>query len=227
MFGPLQFAALCMVALIIWWVYRRNYWTGAVIAVGLVCSVTRSAWLGTVLAIPVLAVAMEQKRRILLYAALALALFIVSIPVVGLGDYLLLTKSGEDVSAQGHQESIFTGLKYVLDHPLGSGPGNVGTFATKSNLSGTFIESTYLTLAGEYGIPTGLCFIGFLVSALRIAWRQRTRLSYTAIGILVGFGAVMMVAPLHNVFSLASWVWFPVGLAVKSSAAAPNCAGGL
>jgi hypothetical protein len=215
MLGPLQFASLCMAALIIWWVYRRNPIPGAMIAVGLVCSVTRSAWLGTAAAIPFLAVVMEQKKRFLIYAAAGIAILIASIPSLGLSDYLFMTKRGEDLSSQGHQESLFNGLQYVSEHPLGSGPGNAGSYSTKINSNGVFIENTYLTLAAEYGIPCCLCFLGFLVTALLAAWRQRTQVGYAAVGIIVGFGTVMMVAPLHQDFNLASWVWFPVGMALQ------------
>lgn len=222
MFGPLQFAPLCMAALVLWWVYCRNPVPAAMISAGLICSVTRSAWLGTVAAIVLLAVLMRQKRRFSLYAALALALFIAAVPVLDLGDYLLSTRTGQDLSAQDHQESIVKGLEYVAAHPLGSGPGNAGMFATKSNADGVFIENTYVTLAAEYGIAAGLCFLGFLFTALRAAWRERTQRGYAAVGILVGFGVVMLLAPLHNVFSLACWIWFPVGLAVRFSTAPQN-----
>ena len=216
MFGPLQFASLCMVALIVWWVYRRNPLPGIAIAAGLICTVTRSAWLGTSLAFPVLAVVMHQKKRFLLYAGMVLALFIALIPVVGLGDYLFATKKGQDPSAQGHQESLLMGMEYALNHPFGSGPGNAGMYDFKRNGNAVWIENTFLTLAAEYGIPTTLSFVGFLASALWMIRRRRTQLAYTAVGILVGFSAVMMVAPLHDVFSLATWVWFPVGLAIRS-----------
>jgi hypothetical protein len=217
MFGPLTFASLCMVALIVWWVYCRNPLPAGMIAVGLVCSITRSGWLGTALAIPFLAVVMEQKKRFVLYAGLTLVVFVASVPLLGLGDYLFSTKTGQDPSAQGHQESIFQGLEYVSDHPFGSGPGSAGPYATKSSSNGVFIENTYLTLAAQYGIPTGLCFLGFLFSALRVLWRERTQRGYAAIGVLVGFGTVMMVAPLHQDFPLQSWIWFPIGLAIRSS----------
>lgn len=217
MFGPLQFAPLCMAALVLWWVYGRNPVPAAMIAAGLICSVTRSAWLGTAAAVILLAVIMRQKRRFSVYAVLALGLFMAAIPVLDLGDYLLSNRTGQDLSAQGHQESIVKGLEYVAGHPFGSGPGNAGMFATKSNAEGVFIENTYLTLAAEYGILAALCFVGFLFTALRAAWRERIQLGYAAVGILVGFGAVMLLAPLHNVFSLASWIWFPVGLAVRLS----------
>jgi hypothetical protein len=218
MLGPLQFGSLCMAALIIWWVYRRNPLPGAMIVTGLVCSLTRSAWVGTALAMPLLAILTEQKRRFLLYTALGLTLFIAAIPVLGLGDYLFAAKKGQDPSSEGHQESVLTGLQYVFEHPLGSGPGNAGSYATKTNDNGIFIEDTYLTLAAEYGIAASLFFLAFIFCALWMAWRERTQLGYAAVGMLVAFGGVMMFAPLHQDFNLASWIWFPVGMAVRSAA---------
>lgn len=217
MLGPLTFGSLCMVGLIIWWVYSRNPLPAGMIAAGLVCTVTRSAWLGTILAIPVLAVLTKQRRRFFLYAGLGLALFVASIPILGLSDYLKMAKAGQDYSTQGHEESILKGLSYMVNHPFGSGPGNAGFYASKNNTDGIGFESTYLTLAAEYGIPATLCFVGFMVSALWKAWNERSQLGCAAVGILVGFGAVMTFAPLHLEFPLATWVWFPVGLAVRSS----------
>jgi hypothetical protein len=212
MLGPLQFASLCMVGLIIWWVYRRNWVTGAAIAIGLVCSVSRSAWFGTLVAIPTLAVLMNQKKRLLICAVLGLVVLISSVPVVGLKDYLAITRSGDDPSALGHQQSLIAGLAYVVHHPLGSGPGSAG-------LAGSgdfFVENSYLTIAAQYGIASALCFVAFMLSAFRLAWRERTPLAYLVIGIILGFGSVMMVSPLHDVFTLASWIWFPVGMLVRT-----------
>jgi hypothetical protein len=217
MFGPLQFAPLCMVALLIWWVYFRNPVSGGMIAAGLICSVTRSAWVGAAVAISILAILRGEKKRLAQYGALALLLFLISIPVLGLGDYLFSMKAGEDPSAQGHRESMLTGLQYVLQHPWGEGPGNVGKWAIKEEATAIGIESSYLTLAAEYGIPALLCFLGFLISAFRIALRQRTEPAYIAMGIIVGFGMVMTFAALHDVFALACWLWFPVGLVIRSA----------
>jgi hypothetical protein len=217
MFGPLQFAPLCMAALIFWWVYSRKPLYGGAIAIALIGTLTRSAWLGTALAIPVLAVVMEQKKRFFMYTALALFLFVASIPFLGVGDYLASTRAGEDPSAQGHQDSIFRGLEFISSHPLGVGSANFGRQAAKDNTDASFFESAYLTLAGEYGLPVVLCFIGFLFSAMRTLWPRRTKLSYVGIGIIAGFAAVMGVVAIHDVFPLACWIWFPVGLAVTSS----------
>jgi len=218
MIGPLQFGALCMVALVIWWVYRRELLPACMIGIGLILTLSRSAWVGAALAIALLGVLMGYKKRLLLYASLAVALLVSLVPVVGFGDFLSATLKGQEFSAQGHKQSLFDGMKYVLDHPFGSGPGNAGTLAYKNDSYIVWVENSYLTLAEAYGIPTVLCFLGFLVSIAATVWSQRTRLAYAAIGILVGFSAIMMfLAGIHDVFSLAGWVWFPIGLAVRSS----------
>jgi hypothetical protein len=217
MFGPLQFAPLCMAALVLWWVYCRNAIPAAMIGAGLVCSVTRSAWVGTAAAFITLAVLTGQTRRLLKYGALMLALFIAAIPILGLKDYLLSTKSGQDPSRESHEESLFGGMKYTLAHPLGTGPGSVGKWAVKQETNAAGIEDTYLTIGAQYGIPALLCFVGFLGSALRILWREHTQRAYAAVGILAGFGTVMMFVALHDVFPLACWLWFPVGVAIRSS----------
>jgi hypothetical protein len=214
--GPNGFGAFCMVASIIWWVYCRNPLPAAMIAVGLICSVTRSAWLGTAAAIPLLAVITQQKKRLVLYAALALGLFVIAIPVLGLSDYLLTAKTGQDLSAEGHRNQILDGLKYAADHPFGSGNGKVGPLASKEVSNVPVFETTYPALASEYGIAAVLCFVGFLFSVLYLAWREQSQLGYMAVGILVGISLVMIVTlPLHD-RRLDCWVWFPVGMAVKS-----------
>jgi O-antigen ligase len=217
MFGPLQFAPLCMTALIVWWVYCRQPVPAAMISAGLICSITRSAWVGTAVAISVLGIIMGQSKRLLRYGALTLALFIAAIPTLGLSDYLLSTKTGEDPSRASHQESLSGGIAYTISHPLGVGPGNIGKWAVKEDKNAPGIENSYLTIGAQYGIPAVFCFAGFLVCTVRLLWPERTQLAYVAIGIVFGFGTVMVFAALHDVFPLACWLWFPVGLAIRSS----------
>ena len=222
MFGPLQFAPLCMTALVLWWVYCRNPIPAAMISAGLVCSVTRSAWVGTAVAFFVLAAHMEQTRRLMKYGGLLLVIFIAAIPILGLSDYLLSTKAGQDPSRESHQESLFGGLRYTLAHPLGTGPGSVGKWAVKQEDNAAGIEDTYLTLSAQYGIPALLCFVGFLGSALWLLWPHQTQRAYASVGIIVGFATVMMFVALHDVFPLACWLWFPVGVAIRSATLRPG-----
>lgn len=216
MVGPNSFGALCMIALILWWVYCRNPLPAGMVAIGLICSVTRADWLGAAAAIPLLAVIMGQRKRFLLYAALALALFVASIPVLGLSDYLFFTKTGQDPSAEYHQEGIVNGLKYAAEHPFGAGNANLSPVATVQDSKVTFIETTYPYFAAAYGIAVALCFVGFLFSALHVAWRQQGQLGYAAVGILVGISVVMIFTLPLNDRRLACWAFFPVGLAVRS-----------
>lgn len=218
MFGPLQFGALCMVALIVWWVYSKAVLPGGIIACGMILTLSRSAWIGAAVAIFVLGALMRQKSRLLLPAFLAGALLLGVSIVVGLGDFLSATVKGEEVSAEGHKESLVQGVAYVLSHPFGIGPGNAGTLAFKNDTYVVWTENSYLTLASGYGIATALCFVAFLVSVAATILPQEGRLAYAAFGILVGFSTVMMfLAGIYDVFSLAAWIWFPVGLAVRAS----------
>ena len=222
MISPPFFALLCMVALIIWWVYLRSTWPALIIGAGMICAVTRSAWIGTALAITLLAFRMKQKKRLIPYASLAIALFVASIPFLGMTDYLTKTKSNDEASAQYHQVTLNEGLQYVIEHPLGSGPGNYehplnSKHSVVSTTGAPWIESTYLKIAAEYGVVVGVCFAGLVIFAGRAIWVQWTHLGHTAIGILIGFGLAMIVAPLNAEFALASWIWFPVGLAVRSA----------
>jgi len=216
MIGPNGFGALCMIALILWWVYCRNPLPAAMIAMGLICSVTRSAWLGTAAAIPPMAIMMGQTKRFFRYATLALALFVAAIPVLDLSDYLHFTKTGQDLSAEYHQERIVDGLKYAAGHPFGAGNIKLGPRALKEDSSVTLFETTYPDLAAEYGIVVPLCFVGFLFSSLHVVWRQQGQLGYAAVGILVGISVVMIFTLPLNDRRLACCAFFPVGLAVRS-----------
>jgi hypothetical protein len=217
MVGPNSFGALCMIALIIWWVYFRNPLPACMIAAGLVCSLTRSAWLGFATATALLAVMMGEKKRLLLYSAGALALFAVAIPVLDLTDYIYLNKTGQDTSAEWHRDAIIGGLEYGFEHPFGSGNAKIGPLAAKEDVNVPIFETTYPAIAAEYGIVPALCLLGFLFSALHLIWKKQSQLGYAAIGILVGISLVMVITlPLQD-RRLACWALFPIGLAIRSS----------
>lgn len=213
--GPLVFGAVCMVALIMWWVYLRNPLPAAIILCGLACTLTRAAIVGASLAIPVLAFRSGERKRLLVYALLGLMVLAASIPVLGLGDFVSSTWSGHEQSAESHQQSITDGMKYILQHPFGSGGGTVGPHKATPDVVRLYIESSYLTLAAEYGLLPGMCFLGFFLGAIHRTWNNRTQLGYLGTAILMAFGTMMLVLPMHADFRLACWIWFPVGLAVR------------
>lgn len=215
MLGPLQFGPLCMVGLIVWWVFGENLILGLLIVAGLVSTLSRSAWLGAFLAIPLTSMLIGQYTRFLRYLVIGSLAFVLALPFLGIGNFLTATKSGEDVSAQQHHDSLASGLQYIATHPMGGGSANMGRQATKSNDNATYFESMYLTFASEYGWLPLLLFLGFLASCIFLLWNSRTPLGITAVGIVFGFAGTLSVLSIHDVFPLACWVWFPVGLALQ------------
>jgi hypothetical protein len=224
MIGPPEFGALCMIVLIIWWVYRENRIAGGIVAVGLVCALTRSAWVGTAFAFLVLAVAMREGKRLTLYAVLSLAIFAAAIPILSLTDYLYFTKTGQDTSTEWREETILTGIQYIAEHPLGTGVGSIGGRAIVGNKNALVLETSYLSFGGEYGIAALGCFLGFLLSAFRIVWHERSSLGFAASGIMIAVSVMMIVFILHTDFRLNCWIWFPIGLAVRSAVRGPKAA---
>jgi hypothetical protein len=217
MTGPNSFGALCMVALILWWVYCRNLMAAVMIATGLVCSVTRSAWLGIVMAIPLLGIVMNQKKRLLGYTILAVAATAIAVPLLGLTDYVFFNKTGQDPSAEYHWQQIPEGMRFAVDHPLGAGNQKTSPLLSEQQSDVTPFETTYPELAAGYGFPALVCFLGFLGSAFYACWRNRSAISYASMGILIGMGAVMLVTlPLAD-RRLSCWALFPIGLAVRSA----------
>jgi hypothetical protein len=216
MIGPPSLGALCMVALIIWWLYMRNPIPAALICAGLISALTRSTWIGAAAAILVLAYRLGQKRRLLISGAVLITAFIASIPFLGIGDYLSLTRSGQDESERVHRESELRGIQYVIANPMGTGAGSVGPLVLARDQNAVVTENTYLAFAAEYGMPASLCFVGFLLSAVRLSWRSASRLGNLALGILIAFGLMMTVFLAHGDFRLGCWVWFPIGLAIRS-----------
>lgn len=146
-----------------------------------------------------------------------LTLFVAAIPILGLTDYLQSARAGDDPSAQGHFESVVDGISYTAHHPFGVGPGNAGKFAVQDESNAFAVENSYLTFAAEYGVITTILFCAFLATTVHALWRRREPVAYAAIGSVIGFSAVMMFAALHDVFPLACWLWFPVGLAIRSA----------
>lgn len=215
--GPNGFGMFCMIALILWWVYCRNPLPAGMVAVGLICSLTRSAWLGAAAAIPFLAIIMKQGKRLLLYATLSISLFVASVPILGLGDYLFYNKTGQDESAEGHQDEVLSGLKFAADHPFGAGNMRLSAVALHQDNNTRLFETTYPQLSAEYGVADVLLFAGFLLSALRRVWQQQSQLGYAALGILLSISLAMVVTlPLAD-RRLSSWILFPIGLAIQCS----------
>ena len=221
--SPLEFAGLCAVILLVFATYHRQlprkYWIAAlVIALGLVLSITRMAWLAAFLGLAFIAVKTGQVKKLMLIGALSgVIVLAVLLPRLGLSDFLASTVRGQDTSLRGHEQSLTDKFDYVLSHPFGSGAGTVGVRAEARNPTAQHVESVYLQLGMEYGWPALLLSILFAGSACAtLAWHR----SPAAIaGTAVALAMVTMYAfsTLHLEFPVNAWGWLIVGIALSHS----------
>lgn len=218
MVSPLSFSALCMIALVLWWTYMNNPIPAAIIATGLVLTVTRSAFIATIAALLVIGIRRREPARTAMLIAFVAAAIAIAIPSLDLYRYLGNTFSpGADASLVGHADSVSAGIDRMLEYPMGTGAGTASPRKLASNASAFDIESTYLSFAVEYGMVVGVLFVGFIVFTLWRILRVKKPIGYAAFSILLGFSFLIAVGPLHQDITLGCWVWVPVGIAITSS----------
>jgi hypothetical protein len=219
MVSPLAFSALCMVALLLWWTYMKNPIPAALIGAGLALTLTRSAVFATFLGALIIGIRRREKGRIALFSAIALLGLIIAVPTLNLEQYLNITfTSGADTSTEGHQASIVEGFNRMLEYPLGTGAGTVGPRVVAANPDALDVESSYLTIAVEYGIAVGALYVGFLIACLWSLFKLHERIGYAGFAILLSFGILLAIGPLHLDIPLACWVWVPIGMGVARAA---------
>jgi hypothetical protein len=209
--GPLGFAALCaaslgLVAAI------GGVVPGGTILLGLICTITRSGWLGAFL---VLALAGLKSGKLFRYAAavLVFALAIgMAVPLLGLTDYVRSSLSGKAGSFQVHAESLRFAYSKVISRPFGSGPGTVGPGAIVRSSSAINVESGYLNVGMQYGVFALFLFIGFCLASFAACWRGASKESLAAALMLAVWLWLLCVGPEHTDFVTGSWVWAAVAI---------------
>lgn len=140
--------------------------SGTLVSVALLLSYSRSAWLGLVVGVLVVAILLRRRlfvfvsavdrrfaghRRVgvgILAAAALLGLLAVSTRAVA---FLLATFRGAEPSAAGRSESLVNGLAVLLHSPLGLGIGSAGPKAVGLDPTAILTENWYLV----YGIQLG------------------------------------------------------------------------
>lgn len=219
MASPLAFSALCMVALVLWWTYMKNPIPAALIGVGLVLTLTRSAAATTILGVLIIAIRRGERKRSAFFVALAVLSILIAIPALNLAHYVDFTLTpAADTSTMGHRNSVIEGFDEMLDFPLGLGAGTVSPRNIAINANAPEIEDSFLVIAIEYGIAVGALYVAFVVSCLWCLFRLRESIGYAAFSIMLGFGLLLSIGALHLDIPLACWVWVPVGMAVSRAA---------
>jgi hypothetical protein len=180
-----------------WWLRLRPrllLWlpTTALLFAGLLWTHSRSSYLALALGLVVFALLTDRGRLALLLAAGAVVVvglaFVRAYPHIGprtsfthrelIEQQKLANAPGagpavggnglEDASITSHWKSLRDGIRTVLDHPQGYGPGNAGSTAARTNVAIKAGESTYTELGVDAGLAGGLLFIGW---SLALLWR--------------------------------------------------------
>jgi len=93
-----------------------------------------------------------------------------------------------DASISSHWQSLRAGVRQVLDHPQGFGPGNAGATAARTGVEIRAGESTYTQLGVDAGLMGGLVFVAWSLALLRgllrtSAWLAATMAAMLALGL--------------------------------------------
>jgi hypothetical protein len=216
--APLTLAGFCMIALFLWWAYMKNPLPALLVGAGLILTVTRSATVMVVVGVSIIALRRKERARIIGLIVVFCIAIAIAIPTLDLDRFVKATfSSGADVSLEGHQASLSQGVTLMLENPLGTGAGTVGPRTILKSTSAHNIESSYLTIAIEYGIVPGILFAGFVLTCLWQLFRVRSSIGYAAFATLLGFALLLGVSAPNQDLPLNVWVWFLVGQGIKAS----------
>ena len=189
---------------------------------------SRSAWLGVIVSIGVLAF-LGLSRKINKYWVAAL----IAGPLLVLGSAIYVLKDTDfvshvivhsdpsdpvlDNSNEGHLESLIDGGARVLLEPFGRGPGSTGSASLLGDKP-IVIENQYLFIAHEAGWLGLVLFLAIFVIVIRRLWQVKN--NWFALGVMasgIGLAVVGLVLPVW-VDDTVSLVWWGLaGLAIAQN----------
>lgn len=226
----LMLPLLLALALVI--IQRRNVLAGAALGVGVVALVltgSRSAWLGALVALVVLAALWLPSKKLLKWSTiaavpcvlLAALLFWLATTVPSIRLAVFHSSPGEPLlegSSEKHWQATYSGVQDALAHPLGQGVGTAGPAGYYGDTEPKIAENYFVQIAQEVGVVGLLLFVGINLLLAIDLWRLRTELwSKLLLASLAGLSVV-------NIF-LHGWVddptamtwWLVAGLYAFSS----------
>ena len=148
---------------------------------------SRSAYLGTMASLGLLALWTVWQSRFRRWAVVGMA-----IGIVLLGSMVWLLRDNDrlqntlfhsdehsrssESSNAGRLRALNHGMQSVIDDPLGDGPGSAGPASVRNNRQARIAENYYIQIAQEVGLLGGLLFIAINGLVARRLWRERREL---------------------------------------------------
>jgi hypothetical protein len=201
---------------------------GAGLLLALVFSFSRSAWLGTLLAVAVaawLSIKHSMVKRILLIAGIALLIIGILIAVIlrnnsNLQNIVYHTDNSSiafESSNQGHSLAFKNAGNDILHEPLGRGVGTAGPASTYNN--GHFwriSENFFMQIGQEAGWIGMLLFIAICaVAGLMLFERRADPLALALLASLIGITFVNLLSHAWTDDTLAYIWWGLAGIALS------------
>ncbi len=191
---------------------------------GLIClfySYSRSAWIGSVVAVGlVIVIGISMKKRQYAYiiaGLLGLVIIIGAVATIALRhnshfeDLILHTNQNSAASTssdQAHVSYLKTGIKEVLHQPFGRGPGTAGPASVYNNHPARLAENYFLQIGQEVGWLGVVLFIAINLLVGQQLWvKRRDSLALLLLATLVGITVVNMFSYAWTDDSL-SYVWW-------------------
>ncbi|HJS74301.1 MAG TPA: O-antigen ligase family protein [Vicinamibacteria bacterium] len=182
------------------WFYLASF---LLIGVALVLSLTRSAWIGTVVA-GLLLLSLKNVRLLLLVPLLAVA---AAIALSGDVERRVLSFVRPDTSGWDRVYMLEAGSRIVENHPLlGVGPDMVSEVypiyvdADAPRHDNPHLHNNFMQVAAERGIPALLAFLSFLGLSFAIAIRELRRARAAERFLAAGALAVLLAGVVAGLF---------------------------
>jgi O-antigen ligase len=200
---------------------RRNYKMVALLIASLVTLIytfSRSAWIGTFVALAFVVVLALYKTRLFKAVVLGgLILLIIAAALVvtdhstRLQNIIYHTQSNSAVkttSDQGHLSGLESGLKDIYHQSLGGGVGTAGPASTYNPKRIRIAENYYIQIGQETGVLGLGLFLAINISVACRLWRRRD--SSLALGLFASFLGLVVVNMLSHAWEdpTLSYLWW-------------------
>jgi uncharacterized membrane protein len=244
--GPNPFGAYLLViisGLTVWAMKLKNVWRLLAVVVfgiaGLIClycSYSRSAWIGSVVAVGlVVIISLSLKRRQAAYLIAGLfGLVIIAGAITTLAlrhnsrfeDIILHTNQHSAAvtsSDQVHESYLHSGLSEVLHQPLGLGTGTAGPASVYNNHPARLAENYFLQIGQEVGWLGLALFIAINWLVGKQLWDKRhDSLALLLLATLIGITVVNMFSYAWTDDSLSYIWWGLAGIMLAPKLPAPK-----
>lgn len=165
----------------------------ALLAVGLVATLSRQAWLGAFVGLVMLTRERGRIRSIVTVVCLALVVALLPVPDGSgrtFGDYLLSSGDTQTKSTAQRIGLWRQAIDATQKRPvLGVGPGLVSTLNPDTNNKVFYAHNVVLDAAVETGIPGAIAFVALVLGGLALAWRNGSRI---ALGLIAAYAVANM-----------------------------------